>query len=75
MLETTSFARVFFLPVLVCVAHSSEEGEFETKFEVDGSTPPAARAMLERYVKPSGAGLQTSVAAQIKAFVDDFNAM
>lgn len=52
-----------------------EDGEFETKFEVDASTPPSARSVLDAYVRPSGTGLQPAVAAKIRTFVEEFNAM
>lgn len=51
------------------------EGEYETTMEVDRSTPPQARAVLDNFVKLSGTGLQPAISKQIKAFVDEFNAI
>ena len=51
------------------------EGEYETTFEVDPSTPPSARQVLTSYIKSSSSGLQPAIATAFAAFVSEFNAM
>ena len=48
------------------------DGDYEAVFEVDRSTPPKARAVLDAYVRSAGDGLQPAVAAQIQKFIDEY---
>jgi hypothetical protein len=41
---------------------------------VDSLTAPAARRVLDRYVKSSGDGLQKVIAEKIKQFMEEFQA-
>ena len=49
------------------------DGDYEAQFEVDRSTPPKARAVLDAFVRSSSEGLQPAVAAQIQLFIDEYN--
>lgn len=50
------------------------DGEYEALCEVDRTTPPAARALLDAYVKNPSQGLRPAICAAIQTFVDEFNA-
>ena len=49
------------------------DGEYEAQYEVDRSTPPKARAVLETFVRSASQGIQPAVSAQIQKFIDEYN--
>jgi len=50
------------------------DGEYDVLFEVDKHTPPAARGVLDAYVRSGGQGLQPAVTAAIGAFIEAYKA-
>lgn len=50
------------------------DGEFEATFEVDRSTPPAARGVLDAFVRSPSEGLRPAIASAIETFMTDFQA-
>jgi hypothetical protein len=49
------------------------EGEYDAQMEVNSSTPPAARAILDQFVRNSAQGLRPSIEKQISVFIEEFN--
>lgn len=48
------------------------DDEYDTLLEVDPLTPPAARPLIQRYVKADGEGLQAVVKEKLRAFMREF---
>lgn len=51
------------------------DGEYEARLEVDRSTPPSARFLIDEYIRSSVAGLQPEVKRKIGSFVEAFNSI
>ena len=51
------------------------EGEYEAICEVDRSSPPQARFVLDTYIRNEAEGLRPCISRKIKEFVGAFNAI